>query len=94
MHACIDECAVRAAAVHRRAALAALTLALCLARVATPELLGRVVDALGSPIDGAGPINTKERRRVEFKARSDFHAEAARQRVCAFSSLCTSCGRQ
>merc|ERR1719178_623339 len=32
------------------------------------ELLGRVVDALGMPIDGAGPINTKERRRVELKA--------------------------
>ena len=36
--------------------------------VAGPELLGRVVDALGQPIDGAGPIATKERRRVEFKA--------------------------
>merc|ERR1712139_409919 len=32
------------------------------------ELLGRVVDALGTPIDGAGPINTAERRRVELKA--------------------------
>merc|ERR1719352_710643 len=32
------------------------------------ELLGRVVDALGNPIDGLGPIATKERRRVEFKA--------------------------
>merc|ERR1739848_73678 len=32
------------------------------------ELLGRVVDALGAPIDGAGPINTKQRRRVELKA--------------------------
>jgi len=32
------------------------------------ELLGRVVDALGMPIDGAGPIQTKERRRVELKA--------------------------
>jgi len=32
------------------------------------ELLGRVVDALGEPIDGAGPINTKSRRRVELKA--------------------------
>jgi len=30
--------------------------------------LGRVVDALGTPIDGAGPINTKSRRRVELKA--------------------------
>jgi len=32
------------------------------------ELLGRVVDALGMPIDGLGPINTAERRRVELKA--------------------------
>merc|ERR1711904_177053 len=32
------------------------------------ELLGRVVDALGMPIDGLGPINTSERRRVELKA--------------------------
>jgi F-type H+-transporting ATPase subunit alpha len=28
------------------------------------ELLGRVVDALGEPIDGKGPIRAKERRRV------------------------------
>ena len=44
--------------------------------------LGRVVDALGTPIDGAGPINTKSRRRVELKAglqisanekQEDFH---------------------
>lgn len=33
-----------------------------------PELLGRVVDALGNPIDGKGPIAAKERRRVELKA--------------------------
>ncbi|KAH6619481.1 P-loop containing nucleoside triphosphate hydrolase protein [Chaetomium sp. MPI-SDFR-AT-0129] len=32
------------------------------------ELLGRVVDALGNPIDGKGPINTKERRRAQLKA--------------------------
>ncbi|PWN37013.1 putative H+-transporting ATP synthase alpha chain, mitochondrial [Meira miltonrushii] len=32
------------------------------------ELLGRVVDALGNPIDGKGPINTKERRRSSLKA--------------------------
>ena len=31
-------------------------------------LLGRVVDALGNPIDGKGPIETEERRRVELKA--------------------------
>jgi F-type H+-transporting ATPase subunit alpha len=32
-----------------------------------PALLGRVVDALGNPIDGKGPV-TGERRRVEVKA--------------------------
>src|SRR5687768_7888188 len=32
------------------------------------ELIGRVVDALGQPIDGRGPINSKERRRIEIKA--------------------------
>ena len=30
-----------------------------------PELLGRVVDALGNPIDGKGPINTKLTDKVE-----------------------------
>jgi F-type H+-transporting ATPase subunit alpha len=32
------------------------------------ELLGRVVDALGNPIDGKGAIKSKERRRVDVKA--------------------------
>jgi proton translocating ATP synthase F1 alpha subunit len=32
------------------------------------EILGRVVDALGQPIDGKGPLNENERRRVEMKA--------------------------
>jgi len=31
-------------------------------------LIGRVVNALGIPIDGKGPIDTTERRRVEVKA--------------------------
>jgi len=31
-------------------------------------LLGRVVDALGNPIDGKGPIQFSERRRVDVKA--------------------------
>lgn len=31
-------------------------------------MLGRVVDALGNPIDGKGKINTKDYRRVEVKA--------------------------
>ncbi|CAG8433109.1 7780_t:CDS:2 [Ambispora gerdemannii] len=33
-----------------------------------PGLLGRVVDALGNPIDGKGPIEAAERRRVQVKA--------------------------
>jgi len=32
------------------------------------ELLGRVVDPLGVPIDGKGPVNATERKRVEIKA--------------------------
>ncbi len=32
------------------------------------ELLGRVVDALGNPIDGKGPINAAKRTRVDVKA--------------------------
>ena len=31
-------------------------------------LLGRVVDALGNPVDGKGPIKTTERRRAQLKA--------------------------
>src|SRR6187455_2375434 len=33
-----------------------------------PEMIGRVVDALGRPIDGAGPINAKNTRKVESEA--------------------------
>ena len=32
------------------------------------ELLGRVVDGLGNPIDGKGAVNAKEKRRIELKA--------------------------
>ncbi|MCC6932889.1 MAG: F0F1 ATP synthase subunit alpha [Deltaproteobacteria bacterium] len=32
------------------------------------KLIGRVVDALGQPIDGQGPIESKENRRIEIKA--------------------------
>ena len=32
------------------------------------ELLGRVVDGLGNPIDGKGALSAKERKRVEVKA--------------------------
>jgi F-type H+/Na+-transporting ATPase subunit alpha len=33
-----------------------------------PALLGRVVDPLGNPLDGSGPIEADERRPLEFKA--------------------------
>nr|KAG5706557.1 hypothetical protein BaRGS_028728 [Batillaria attramentaria] len=33
-----------------------------------PDILGRVVDALGNPIDGKGPIESKARQRVGIKA--------------------------
>src|SRR5919205_1287619 len=32
------------------------------------ELLGRVVDGLGAPIDGRGPITAKQTRKIEIKA--------------------------
>lgn len=32
------------------------------------EMLGRVLDALGNPIDGLGPILSTKRQRVELKA--------------------------
>jgi proton translocating ATP synthase F1 alpha subunit len=31
-------------------------------------LLGRILDGLGNPIDGKGPLKTTERRKVELKA--------------------------
>lgn len=33
-----------------------------------PGMLGRVVDALGNPIDGEGPIMSDQRQRIELKA--------------------------
>jgi len=33
-----------------------------------PELIGRIVNPLGQPVDGAGPIQAKERRPLEYKA--------------------------
>src|SRR5882724_2562525 len=32
------------------------------------EVVGRVLDALGEPIDGKGPVGSKERRKIEVKA--------------------------
>jgi F-type H+-transporting ATPase subunit alpha len=42
-------------------------------------LLGRVVDALGNPIDGKGPIQGGERRRIEVKAPGIVTRESVRQ---------------
>ena len=33
-----------------------------------PELMGRVVDGLGNPVDGLGPLNCSQKRVVEIKA--------------------------
>src|SRR6187399_1318017 len=33
-----------------------------------PALIGRVVDALGNPVDGLGPVNAKNTRKVESEA--------------------------
>ena len=42
------------------------------------EVIGRVLDPLGNPIDGKGPLNTSQRRNVEEMA----PGVAARQPVC------------
>jgi F-type H+/Na+-transporting ATPase subunit alpha len=44
-------------------------------------LLGRVVDALGNPIDGKGPIETTERSRVEVKAPGIIPRKSVREPV-------------
>jgi F-type H+-transporting ATPase subunit alpha len=46
-----------------------------------PELLGRVVDALGNPIDGKGPLNAKERRRAQLKAPGILPRQSVNQPV-------------
>nr|AAX07676.1 ATP synthase alpha chain-like protein [Pyricularia grisea] len=46
-----------------------------------PEMLGRVVDALGNPIDGKGPINTKERSRAQLKAPGILPRQSVNQPV-------------
>merc|ERR1739846_85644 len=43
------------------------------------ELLGRVVDALGNPIDGAGPINSGQRQRVGIKAPGIIPRQSVRE---------------
>ena len=44
-------------------------------------LLGRVVDPLGNPIDGKGPIESTERRRVEVKAPSIIPRQSVHEPV-------------
>ncbi|KAK7965160.1 atp synthase subunit alpha protein [Apiospora saccharicola] len=45
------------------------------------ELLGRVVDALGNPIDGKGPLGTKEKRRAQLKAPGILPRQSVNQPV-------------
>ncbi|KAK8095631.1 uncharacterized protein PG998_002260 [Apiospora kogelbergensis] len=45
------------------------------------EMLGRVVDALGNPIDGKGPLNTKEKRRAQLKAPGILPRQSVNQPV-------------
>jgi F-type H+-transporting ATPase subunit alpha len=42
-------------------------------------LIGRVVDALGNPIDGKGPIESNETRRVELKAPGIVERQSVRE---------------
>src|SRR5688572_2674589 len=42
-------------------------------------LLGRVVDALGNPVDGHGPLKTDLRRRIELKAPGIISREPVKQ---------------
>ena len=44
-------------------------------------MLGRVVDALGNPIDGKGPIQTKEKRRAQLKAPGILPRQSVNQPV-------------
>src|SRR6195952_3085374 len=46
-----------------------------------PELLGRVVDALGNPIDGKGPINAKQSSAIERVAPAVIYRKSVSQPV-------------
>lgn len=50
------------------------------------ELLGRVVDALGNPIDGAGPLGNKTRARVGVKAPGIIPRQSVKEpmQVCRY----------
>jgi F-type H+-transporting ATPase subunit alpha len=43
------------------------------------ELLGRVVNAIGQPVDGKGPINTRNLRTIEARAPSVIEREPVKQ---------------
>jgi F-type H+-transporting ATPase subunit alpha len=43
------------------------------------ELLGRVVNPLGEPVDGKGPINTSETRRLEIQAPGVIHRQPVKE---------------
>ena len=44
-----------------------------------PEMVGRVVDALGQPVDGKGPIAAKLTRKIEVKAPGIVDRESVKQ---------------
>jgi F-type H+-transporting ATPase subunit alpha len=44
-----------------------------------PALVGRVVNALGQPVDGKGPLDTKHTRRVEIKAPGIMQRQPVRE---------------
>ena len=45
------------------------------------EMLGRVVDALGNPIDGKGPVKTTQKRRSQIKAPGILPRQSVNQPV-------------
>src|SRR3954471_14625434 len=44
-----------------------------------PEVVGRVLDALGEPLDGKGPLGGKERRKIEVKAPGILARESVKE---------------
>src|SRR5437764_584670 len=46
-----------------------------------PAMVGRVVNALGQPVDGKGPISSQETRKIEVKAPGIVQRESVREPV-------------
>src|SRR5213075_843887 len=44
-----------------------------------PGMVGRVVNALGQPVDGKGPISSKESRKIEVKAPGIVERQSVRE---------------